>query len=105
MKEQIRKFYKNKRVLITGGLGFIGINLAHKLVELGSRVLVIDSMIPHYGGNLFNIKKIEEDIKVNISDVRDQSSMNYLVRDQDVMFNLAGQVSHIDSMEDPYTDL
>ena len=105
MKEQIRKFYKNKRVLITGGLGFIGSNLAHKLVELGSRVLVVDSMIPHYGGNLFNIKKIEEDIKVNISDVRDQSSMNHLVRDQDVMFNLAGQVSHIDSMEDPYTDL
>jgi UDP-glucose 4-epimerase len=98
-------FYRDRRVLITGGLGFIGSNLARRLVALGARVLVVDSLIPEYGGNLFNIDGIEEQVRVNIADVRQQSTMNYLVRDQDVIFNLAGQVSHIDSMQDPYTDL
>ena len=91
--------------MITGGLGFIGSNLARQLVDLGARVLLIDSLIPDYGGNLFNIDGIEDRVKVNIADIRQQSTMNYLVRDQDVIFNLAGQVSHIDSMQDPYTDL
>jgi UDP-glucose 4-epimerase len=91
--------------MITGGLGFIGSNLAHRLVALGARVLVVDSLIPAYGGNLFNIHGIEDRLGVNIADIRQQSTMNYLVRDHDVIFNLAGQVSHIDSMEDPYTDL
>src|SRR5687768_18200188 len=91
--------------MITGGLGFIGSNLAHRLVALGARVLVVDSLIPDYGGNLFNVSGIDDRIRVNIADVRQQSTMNYLVRDQDVIFNLAGQVSHIDSMQDPYTDL
>jgi len=98
-------FYRNRRVLITGGLGFIGSNLAHRLVSLGARVLIVDSLIPEYGGNLFNIDGIEDRVRVNIADVRQQSTMNYLVREQDVIFNLAGQVSHIDSMQDPYTDL
>ncbi len=105
MNEYIKEFYAGSHVMITGGLGFIGSNLAHRLVELGAHVLIIDSLIPHYGGNLFNIKAIEDNVKINIADVRDEFGMNYLVRDQDVMFNLAGQVSHIDSMEDPYTDL
>jgi UDP-glucose 4-epimerase len=100
-----REFYRNRRVMITGGLGFIGSNLAHQLVSLGARVLVIDSLIPEYGGNLFNIRGIEDRLTVNIADVRQQSTMNYLVRERDVIFNLAGQVSHIDSMQDPYTDL
>jgi UDP-glucose 4-epimerase len=103
--EDFRGFYRDRRVMITGGLGFIGSNLAHQLVGLGARVLLIDSLISEYGGNLFNISSIEDRVRVNISDVRQQSSMNYLVRELDVIFNLAGQVSHIDSMQDPYTDL
>ena len=91
--------------MITGGLGFIGSNLAHQLAALGARVLIVDSLIPEYGGNLFNISGIEARVRVNIADVRQQSTMNYLVRDHEVIFNLAGQVSHIDSMQDPYTDL
>jgi UDP-glucose 4-epimerase len=101
----VNKFYKGKNIIITGGLGFIGSNLAISLVELAARVTIIDSMIPEYGGNLFNIKKIRNKVRLNFSDVRDPHSMNYLVRDQDIMFNLAGQVSHIDSMTDPYSDL
>jgi len=100
-----REFYRGRRVAITGGLGFIGSNLAHQLVALGAHVLVIDSLIPEYGGNLFNVDGIRDRITVNIADIRQQSTMNYLVQQQDVIFNLAGQVSHIDSMQDPYTDL
>ena len=98
-------FYRDRRVLITGGLGFIGSNLARRLAALGAKVLLVDSLIPEYGGNLFNISGIEDRVRVNIADVRQQSTMNYLVQDQEVIFNLAGQVSHIDSMQDPYTDL
>ena len=98
-------FYRNRPVMITGGLGFIGSNLAHRLVELGADVLLVDSLIPDYGGNLYNIEDIKDRVRVNIADVRQQSTMNYLVRHVDVIFNLAGQVSHIDSMRDPYTDL
>ena len=97
--------FQNKRVLITGGLGFIGSNLARRLVELGANIVLLDSLIPEYGGNLFNIAGIEDRVDVNISDVRDAHSMRYLVQDQDYLFNLAGQTSHMDSMEDPYTDL
>ena len=100
-----RAFYRDRRVMITGGLGFIGSTLAHRLVALGARVLVVDPLIPEYGGNLFNIAGLEDRLRVNIADVRQQSTMNYLVREQDIIFNLAGQVSHIDSMQDPYTDL
>jgi UDP-glucose 4-epimerase len=97
--------YKNKNILITGGLGFIGSTLAHKLVELNANVVIVDSLIPEYGGNLFNIEQIKDKVDVNIADVRDESSMNYLVKDKDYIFNLAGTLSHIDSMLDPYTDL
>lgn len=97
--------FEGRKVMITGGLGFIGSNLAHKLVNLGANVLIVDSLISDYGGNLFNIEDIKERIKVNISDVRDENSMNYLVKEQAYIFNLAGQVSHIDSMKDPYSDL
>jgi UDP-glucose 4-epimerase len=98
-------FYRNRRVMITGGLGFIGSTIAHRLVVLGARVLIVDSLIPEYGGNLFNVSGLDGQVRINIADVRQQSTMNYLVREQDVIFNLAGQVSHIDSMQDPYTDL
>lgn len=98
-------FYRDRPVMITGGLGFIGSNLASRLVDLGARVLIVDSLIDDYGGNLFNICGLEDRLRVNIADVRQRSTMNYLVRGQDVIFNLAGQVSHIDSMRDPHTDL
>ena len=98
-------FYRDRPVMITGGLGFIGSTLAHRLVALGARVLIVDPLIPEYGGNLFNIAGIEDRLRVNIADVRQQSTMNYLVCGQDIIFNLAGQVSHVDSMQDPYTDL
>lgn len=97
--------FRDKKVLITGGLGFLGSNLARKLVELGAKVTIVDSLIPEYGGNLYNIRGYEETLRVNIADIRDEFSMSYLVRDQDYLFNLAGQTSHIDSMNDPYTDL
>jgi UDP-glucose 4-epimerase len=100
-----REFYRGRRVMITGGLGFIGSNLARQLVPLGANVLLVDSLIPDYGGNLFNIDGIEDAVRVNVADVRQQSTMNYLVRDREVIFNLAGQVSHVDSMRDPYADL
>jgi UDP-glucose 4-epimerase len=103
--ESVGAFYRDRRVMITGGLGFIGSNLARELAALGARVLIVDSLISEYGGNLFNISGIEDRVHVNIADIRQQSTMNYLVRDQEVIFNLAGQVSHIDSMQDPYTDL
>lgn len=97
--------FTGKRVLITGGLGFIGSHLAHRLVDLGAEVLLVDSLIPDYGGNLFNIAEIEHRVRVNIADVRDRHGMNCLVQHQDYLFNLAGQVSHLDSMVDPFTDL
>lgn len=103
--DSYRAVFENKRVLITGGLGFIGSNLARALVPLGAKVLLVDSLIPDYGGNLFNISGLESDVKVNIADVRDVNGMQYLMREQDFLFNLAGQVSHIDSIQDPLTDL
>jgi UDP-glucose 4-epimerase len=100
-----REFYRGRSVLVTGGLGFIGSNLARQLVALGADVLLVDALIPEYGGNRFNISGIEKDVRVNISDVRDETVMDTLVRGAEIIFNLAGQVSHIDSMRDPYTDL
>jgi nucleoside-diphosphate-sugar epimerase len=97
--------YVDKNILITGGLGFIGSTLAIKLVKIGAHVTVIDSLVPEYGGNSFNVEPGKEFIKVNISDVRDRNSINYLVKGQDYLFNLAGTLSHIDSMRDPFTDL
>jgi len=105
MPADYRNFYRGRRVLVTGGLGFIGSNLARQLLDLGAEVLLVDAMIPDYGGNLFNIAGVENRLRVIIGDVRNQSTMDLLVRDRQIIFNLAGQVSHIDSMRDPYTDL
>jgi len=105
LKSKMENYFKNKKILITGGLGFIGSTLAHRLVKTEADIYLIDSLIPEYGGNNFNINGIESKVKVNIADVRDKHSMDYLVKDKDIIFNLAGTLSHIDSMNDPFTDL
>jgi UDP-glucose 4-epimerase len=99
-----RDFYRGRKVLVTGALGFIGSNLCRTLADLGASVLAVDSLLPDYGGNLFNLAGYEDKVRINIADVRGHG-MGYLVKGQDVLFNLAGQVSHIDSMTDPFTDL
>jgi UDP-glucose 4-epimerase len=98
-------YYRGRKVLITGGLGFIGSNLARRLVDLGADILLVDALIADYGGNLFNIDGLADRVRVSLADVRHQATMDDLVRNQSVIFNLAGQVSHIDSMRDPYADL
>jgi UDP-glucose 4-epimerase len=97
--------FRGRRVVITGGLGFIGSNLAARLVGLGARVTLIDSLIPEYGGNLHNIAGLRRQVTVNISDVRNNHALPHLLRGQDYLFNLAGQTSHMDSMTEPDTDL
>jgi len=100
--------YKNlqgKEVLITGGVGFIGSNLARRLVMLGANVTLADSLIPLYGGNLRNIEDIKDQVTLNINDVRDPFAMEYLIQGKDYLFNLAGQTSHMDSMTNPQADL
>ncbi len=97
--------WNNTKVLITGGCGFIGSNLARRLVDGGALVTLVDSLVPEYGGNLFNIADIKDRVHLNISDVRDQYSLCHLVKGQDILFNLAGQTSHMDSMSRPEIDL
>jgi dTDP-glucose 4,6-dehydratase/UDP-glucose 4-epimerase len=97
--------YNEKQILITGGLGFIGSNLARALVTQGAKVTLVDSLIPQYGGNPFNIDDIRKQVMVNVCDVRDPFAMAYLLQGKDYLFNLAGQTSHMDSMSDPQTDL
>jgi UDP-glucose 4-epimerase len=97
--------FGGRKVLITGGLGFIGSNLAIRLVDLGAEVNVVDAMIPGYGGNLFNIEPVRGKVRVNFCDVCDIHAMNYLVRGQDYVFHLAGQVSHVLSLSNPFPDI
>jgi nucleoside-diphosphate-sugar epimerase len=101
----LHDFYAGKRVLVTGGLGFIGSNLAIELARLGAQVMVVDSMIPAYGANPANLEPMSNEIRVNFSDIRDPHTMPHLLRGQDLVFSLAGQLSHLDSMRDPATDL
>jgi UDP-glucose 4-epimerase len=102
---EVADAYRGRRVLVTGGLGFIGSSLAHRLVELGAEVMLVDSLVPEYGGNLANIAGIEDAVRVNVSDVRDEHSLRSLIRGQEILFSLAGQTSHVDSLDDPFTDL
>jgi UDP-glucose 4-epimerase len=97
--------FRGKRVLITGGLGFLGSNLALRLVESGAAVTLVDAMIPEYGGNLFNIEPIRDRVTINFGNICDRLAMEWLVRDQDYVFHLAGQVSHLMSLTDPYLDI
>lgn len=97
--------FKGKKVLITGGLGFIGSNLAIKMVSLGAEVTLVDNMLPRQGGNFFNIHDIRDRVTINICDVRDEFSMDYLVKGKDYIFHLAGQVNHVDSIRNPLMDL
>jgi UDP-glucose 4-epimerase len=105
IRPDLADHFRGKRVLVTGGLGFIGSSLARELVAAKADVTLVDSLIDEYGGNLFNIAGIEQEVRVNISDVRDEHSFRYLVGGQDFLFNLAGQTSHLDSMRQPFTDL
>lgn len=98
-------FYAGKRVLVTGGVGFIGSNLALRLVAADAEVTLVDSMIPEYGASLRNIEPVRGRLHVSFSDVRDAHGLRYIVQDQDIIFSLAGQVSHSESMRDPFTDL
>ena len=97
--------FKNANVLITGGLGFIGSNLAIRLVSFGANVTLVDNMLPRQGGNLFNIEPVKNQVHVNFSDIRNELSMNHLVQGKDYIFHLAGQVNHVDSMRNPIKDL
>jgi len=101
----LENIFKDKDILITGGLGFIGSNAAKKLLDLGARVCVVDALIPDEGGNMFNVDEIKERIQIHIADIRDKEKTEELVRGRDYIFNLAGQVSHIDSMNDPLMDM
>jgi UDP-glucose 4-epimerase len=105
LEELVKADFENTRVLITGGLGFIGSNLARRLDGLGAAVTVVDSLIPDYGGNLYNLEGLGGRVKINVSDVRDTHSLRHLVLGQDYLFNLAGQTSHLDSMVNPMADL
>jgi nucleoside-diphosphate-sugar epimerase len=102
---KISGHWKDRKAIITGGCGFIGSNLANRLVGLGAQVTLVDSLVPEYGGNLFNISQIKDRVALNISDVRDKFSLRHLISGQEILFNLAGQTSHMDSMSDPQTDL
>ena len=99
------KRYRGKKVLITGGLGFIGSNIAHKLVKLGAKVSIVDNLNPLYGGNSFNIKDIKNKVKVVVGDIRDENLMKKMVVGKDLIFNFAAQVSHSDSGSIPHEDL
>ncbi|MDA8404203.1 MAG: GDP-mannose 4,6-dehydratase [Desulfobacteraceae bacterium] len=103
-QDQLSCFFE-KDVLITGGLGFIGSNLAIKLVRLGAKVTLLDAMIDEHGGNLYNIEPVKDNVFINFSDVRDENSIKYLVRGRDYIFHLAGQNDHILSLVNPFPDI
>ena len=97
--------FNGRNVLITGGLGFVGSNLAIKLVELGAKVKIIDMLHPTMGGNFYNIEPVKQRVKVIVGDIFDKKIVKPIIEDTDIIYNLAGQISHIDSMIDPYFDL
>ncbi len=105
--EEYEKEFENKKILITGGLGFIGSNLAHKLIQLNpQRIVVVDSLIPECGGNEHNLDKIKEEIDIFNVDIRQTKTMDAIIRSlkPDFIFNLAGLLSHTESLKDPKKD-
>jgi len=101
----IAETYFHQKVLISGGLGFIGSNLARKLLELGADVTIVDNLDPDSGGNLFNVEDIKERLQIIQADINDEAQMKFVVKGQKYLFNLAGQMSHLGSMRDPFKDL
>jgi len=99
------KEFAGKSVLVTGGMGFIGSNLAIRLAEAGAKVTILDAMIPDYGGNEFNITPVNNLLRVNYCDIRDETAVNYLVKEKDFIFHLAGQVCHLMSLSNPFPDI
>lgn len=97
--------FKNRNVLVTGGLGFIGSNLSLELVKQGAHVTIVDSMIPEYGGCLFNIDPIKNNVHINFCDITDKNAMEHVIREKDYIFHLAGQVSHVMSLTNPFPDI
>lgn len=97
--------FRGRQVLITGGLGFLGSNLAIRLVELGAQVTLLDAMLDDHGGNLFNVEPVRDRAMINFSDIRDESSLKYLVAGKDYVFHLAGQNDHVLSLRDPFPDI
>lgn len=96
---------KDKRILITGGAGFIGSSLAQELIKHGARVTILDAMLPLYGGNLFNLEKIKNSIEFIDGDIRDEKLVKTLISGKDIIYNFAAQVSHLDSKDQPLLDL
>lgn len=97
--------FRGRNILITGGAGFLGSNLAHALVQRGSLVTVFDAELPLYGGNRFNLHGIDDRITLRAGDVRTAADVDAAVAGQDVVFHLAAQVSYIDSLVEPFLDL
>jgi UDP-glucose 4-epimerase len=98
--------YRGRSVLITGGLGFIGSNLARRLVELGDvEVSIVDALLPDQGGNWCNLEGIADRVKIHVSSIGNEATIYHLVSGVDYVFNLAGSTSHIDSMQRPRHDL
>ena len=100
-----RAVYHGQPILVTGGAGFLGSTLAIRLANLGAEVTILDSMLPGFGGNLFNLTPVKDQVRVNVSDLRDPHALDFLVQGQRFIFNLAAQVSHVQSVADPLTDL
>ncbi len=101
----LKDAFSGARVMVTGGLGFIGSTLGARLVELGADVLLVDNLLAEYGGNFFNVAPIRDKVTIEIADIRDVRAMRALLKGCRYLFNLAGQTSHADSMIDPETDL
>jgi len=104
-QDELRRFYAGKECLVTGGLGFIGSTLSIALAGLGAKVTVIDNMLPDHGGNPFNVEPVKGAVAINYGDILSEHAMAFLVRGKEIVFHLAGQVSHVLSMSNPFPDI